>query len=452
MRIFSPPCWTFSGGGILAVKIKEVTENSYGFKAGIESGDTLVSINGNEIFDVLDYRFYIQGRKLSIVFLRNGETKTTNVRKSDEFADIGLEFETYLMDKQHSCKNKCVFCFVDQMPEGMRKSLYFKDDDSRLSFLFGNYITLTGLFPREVERIINMHISPVNISVHTMNPQLRVEMMKNPKAGESLEIIKKLSENNIEMNTQLVLCPKINDGEELRFSLKKLGEMYPSVKSIAAVPVGLTKYRDGLYPLRTYTKEEAQNVIDIIDEFNAHFAYYNNGKILAYASDEFYLLAEKPLPNVDYYGEFSQLDNGVGVCALLKDEFLSALEQTKPKKITRKITVATGEAAYPLIKELSSLAEAKFEGLRVQVRKVINDFFGSTVTVAGLITGKDFINQLKNEDFGDVLLIPRVSLRNEGDKFLDDITLEELSMELNVKIIPVDNDGYKLLEEIIGGV
>ncbi len=452
MRIFSPPCWTFSGGGILAVKIKDVLPDSYSFKAGLMAGDNLVSINGNEIFDVLDYRFYIQGRKLSLVFTSDGEEKNANIRKSDEFADIGLEFETYLMDKQHSCKNKCIFCFVDQMPKGMRDTLYFKDDDSRLSFLFGNYITLTGLCPREVQRIIDMHISPVNISVHTMNPTLRVEMMKNPHAGESLDILKELYDNNIEMNTQLVLCPGINDGDELRYSLEQLGKMYPAVKSIAAVPVGLTKYREGLYPLRTYTKEEAESVINIIDEFNAHFAYCNGGKILAYASDELYLLAEKPLPDADYYGEFSQLDNGVGVCALLKDEFINALNDTESKEINRKVTIATGEAAYSLLCELSALCEAKFNGLSVQVKKITNDFFGETVTVAGLITGKDFINQLKKTNFGDALLIPRVSLRNEGDKFLDGVTIDELSEELNIKTIPVENDGYKLLEEILGGV
>ncbi len=452
MRIFSPPCWTFSGGGILAVKIKDVQPDSYSFKVGIQAGDSLVSINGNEIFDVLDYRFYIQGRKLSIVYRHDGEEISANIRKSDEFADIGLEFETYLMDKQHSCKNKCIFCFVDQMPKGMRDTLYFKDDDSRLSFLFGNYITLTGLCPREVQRIIDMHISPVNISVHTMNPTLRVEMMKNPHAGESLGILKELSDNNIEMNTQLVLCPGINDGDELRYSLEQLGKMYPAVKSIAAVPVGITKYRDGLYPLRTYTKEEAESVINIIDEFNAHFAYFNGGKILAYASDEFYLLAEKPLPGADYYGEFSQLDNGVGVCALLKDEFINALNDTEPMEINRKVTIATGEAAYDLLKELSELCEAKFKGLHVQVKKITNEFFGETVTVAGLITGRDFINQLENTNFGDALLIPRVSLRNEGDKFLDDVTIDELSEKLNIKTIPVENDGYKLLEEILGGV
>ncbi len=436
----------------MSVKIWSVCENSYGSTAGISAGDILLSINGHEIYDVLDYRFFIQSKKLKLNLTRNGEEYSVNIRKSDEFADIGLEFETYLMDKQHSCKNKCIFCFVDQMPKGMRNTLYFKDDDSRMSFLFGNYVTLTGMCEREIQRIIDMHISPINISVHTMNPELRVKMMKNPHAGDVLKYINRFSENNIAMNTQLVLCSGINDGDELRYSLSELGKMYPAVKSIAAVPVGLTKYREGLEPLHTYTKEEASGVIDIIDEFNAHFAYYNNGQVIAYASDEFYLLAERPLPDADYYGEFSQLDNGVGMCALLKSEFLEALEKELPREMSRKITIATGYAAFDLINELSKKAESKFKGLEIQVIKIKNNFFGDTVTVAGLITGTDYFEQLSKVDLGEVLLIPGVSLRNEKDKFLDDITVEELSDKLNVNVIPVENDGYKLLEMIIGGV
>lgn len=435
----------------MSVKIDNVADGSYAFKVGVKPGDELISINSHEIFDVLDYRFYIQGKKLSLTLLRVGEEINVNIRKSDEYADIGLEFQTYLMDKQHSCKNKCIFCFVDQMPEGMRESLYFKDDDSRLSFLFGNYITLTGLCEREVQRITDMHISPVNISVHTMNPALRVEMMKNPHSGESLKILDRFSENGIEMNTQLVLCPGINDGEELRYSLEELSKLYPSVKSIAAVPVGLTKYRKGLYPLKTYTKEEAAGVIDIINEFNAHFSYYNNGKILAYASDEFYLLAERPLPDAGYYGEFSQLDNGVGVCALLEDEFLKALEDEQGREINRRVTLVTGYAAFGLLSDLSKKAEKKFKGLKVDVIKIKNEFFGETVTVAGLITGADIKAQLDKTLLGEEVLIPRVSLRNEGDRFLDDITLTGLTEYLGKKVTPVPNDGWELLNAILGG-
>ena len=435
----------------MSVIVEMVCPESYGEKVGVLAGDELVKINNHEIFDVLDYRFYIQSRKLKLEILRNGETKVFNIRKSDELADIGLEFKTYLMDKQHSCKNKCVFCFVDQMPKGMRETLYFKDDDSRMSFLFGNYITLTGLCEREVQRIIDMHISPINISVHTMNPELRIEMMKNRFAGESLKILDRFSENGIDMNTQLVLCPGINDGDELRFSLEELSKLSPSVKSIAAVPVGLTKFRDGLYRLRTYTKEEAANVIDIIDEFNAHYSFYNGGKTLAFASDEFYLIAERELPDAEYYGEFSQLDNGVGMCALLKDEFLDALENTERKSVNRNITVATGYAACKLLSKLCKTAEEKFDGLKINVIKIKNNFFGDTVTVAGLITGADFKAQLKDLDLGDELLIPRVSLRNEGDKFLDDITIDELSQELKVKITPVENDGAVFLDTLLNG-
>ena len=435
----------------MSVVIESVNPDSYADRVGVLAGDELVSINSHEIFDVLDYRFYIQSRKLSLHLLIAGEDINLNIRKSDEFADIGLEFKTYLMDKQHSCKNKCIFCFVDQMPKGMRDTLYFKDDDSRMSFLFGNYITLTGLCEREVQRIIDMHISPVNISVHTMNPTLRVEMMKNPHAGESLSILKRFAEAGIELNTQLVLCPGINDGDELMYSLSELGKLGDCVKSIAAVPVGLTKYRDGLYPLRTYSSEEAGRVIDIIDEFNAHYSYYKDGKILAYPSDEFYILAGRELPSAEYYGEFSQLDNGVGMCALLEKEFTDALADEEERAVARNITVATGCAAYPLINRLCKMAEAKFSGLTVNVVKIVNDFFGETVTVAGLITGKDYSEQLKGISLGDELLIPLVSLRNEGDKFLDDMTVEELSEILNVNVCTVRNDGYEFLDKIING-
>ena len=436
----------------MSVKVTSVTKNSYGEKAGIIVDDEIKSINGREITDVLDYRFAIQCKKLSVVLKRGLEEITINIRKSNEFSDIGLDFSTYLMDKQHSCKNKCIFCFVDQMPKGMRDTLYFKDDDSRLSFLFGNYITLTNLTEKEADRICEMHISPINISVHTMNPDLRVKMMKNKNAGDSLRFIKKFYDAGIMMNTQLVLCPGINDKEELSYSLAELAKFSPYVNSIAAVPVGLTKYRDNLEHLESYNKATAGEVIDIIDDFNAHYSYFNNGKILAFASDEFYLLAERDFPTEEYYGEYSQLDNGVGMCTLLKSEFLNALDEAEPQKMNRKITLATGESAYSLLCELSKKAEEKFNGLKVNVVKIENEFFGKTVTVAGLLTGKDLTEQLNGKNLGDELLIPRVSLRNEGDKFLDDLTLGDLAEALNVKVTPVKNDGYELLKRILGGV
>lgn len=432
------------------VKITGVEKNSYAFNAGIKAGEMLETVNGHKITDVLDYRFFIQSKKLTLTLKNEYGVYETKIRKSSEFSDIGLEFETYLMDSQHSCKNKCIFCFVDQMPGGMRNSLYFKDDDSRLSFLFGNYITLTALSEYEAKRITEMHISPVNISVHTMNPGLRVEMMKNPRAGESLKYLEMFSDAGIEMNTQLVLCPGINDGEELRFSLKKLGE-YKSIKSIAAVPVGLTKYRDGLYPLRGYTKESAAEVIDIIDDFNSHYAFFNSGKIIAYASDEFYLLAERELPGEEYYGEYAQLDNGVGLCTLLKSEFNEAYNEKAPERIERTVTIATGSSAFSLLSEFASLCEKKFSPLKVNVIEIKNEFFGETVTVAGLLTGCDLKTQLKGVQLGDELLIPRVSLRSDGDRFLDDLTVDELSEFLKIKTTPVKNDGAVLLDMILYG-
>ncbi len=435
----------------MSVCVSSVCGGSYGANAGIAAGDVLNRINGNEIFDVLDYRFFIQSKKLKIELTRGLEDFTVNIRKSSEFSDIGLEFETYLMDKQHSCKNKCIFCFIDQLPQGMRETLYFKDDDSRMSFLFGNYITLTALSEREIQRITDMHISPVNISVHTMNPALRVEMMKNPHAGESLEVLDRFFDGGIDMNVQLVLCPGINDGDELRYSLEELSKYSPHIISIAAVPVGLTKYREGLPQLKCYNSQEAAAVLDIIDEFNAHYAYYNGGKTLAYASDEFYLISGRKMPDADYYGDFAQLDNGVGMCALLESEFNAALGAAAPRNINRSVSIATGEAAYPLLKKLCDTACGKFSGLDVNVIKVKNDFFGPTVTVAGLLTGKDLFIHLKNQTLGDELLIPRVSLRSEGDRFLDDVTLDELSQNLNVKITPVKNDGAILLNCLTGG-
>lgn len=435
----------------MSVSITDVDVASYAYNAGIRAGDELVSINGHEIFDFLDYRFFIQSKKLSLELRRDGVAFGAKIRKSSEFSDIGLGFETYLMDAQHSCKNKCIFCFIDQMPKGLRDTLYFKDDDSRLSFLFGNYITLTSLSEREAQRIVDMHISPMNISVHTMNPELRVKMMKNPKSGESLKYIKMFSDAGIEMNTQLVLCPGINDGDELRFSLSELAKYAPAVESIAAVPVGVTKFREGLFPLRPYTKEEACRVIDIIDEFNAHFAWFNNGRILAYPSDEFYLIAERDFPSESFYGDYAQLDNGVGMCRLLKSEFKSAVDAEEKRPISRRVSLATGHSAYPIISGIASECEEKFAPLKADVIEITNNFFGSTVTVAGLLTGKDLKEQLKGRDLGDELLIPRVSLRSEGDKFLDDVTLTELSGFLNIKVTPVKNNGYELLSAIING-
>ena len=434
----------------MAVKISGIEENSIAMKKKISAGDELIKINGNEINDVLDYRFYINEKKL-VLSLKTAEGKFRAVTvHKDEFDDLGLEFETYLMDKQQLCKIKCIFCFIDQLPEGLRESLYFKDDDSRLSFLFGNYITLTNMNDADIDRIIKMHISPVNISVQTMNPELRVKMMLNPKAGESLKYIKRLADAGIAINTQLVLCPGINDGKELEFSLKELFKLYPSVQSIAAVPVGLSDHRKGLYPLEPYTPETAGAVIDMIDRLNSEFEK-EHGEIIAYAADEFYLKAGREMPAPDYYNGYPQLENGVGMWALLEEEFDEALAEISVTELKRKATVVTGVAAFPLIKKLAEKAMQKINGLEVSVIEAKNRLFGEMITVSGLLCGRDIIDAVSGADLGEELIIPPNCLRSEGDMLLDDMTVSELSETLKVKVTANGPSGGDLLKAMLGG-
>ena len=433
----------------MAVKITQVLGGSIAENKKIAAGDTLLTINGKEIRDVLDYRFYINDIKLRLAIkTADGKSRVVSIKKG-EFEDIGLEFETYLMDKQRHCKNKCIFCFIDQLPEGLRESLYFKDDDSRLSFLFGNYITLTNLDEAEVQRIIDMHISPVNISVHTMNPDLRVKMMKNPNAGKSLDYLSRFAKAGIALNTQLVLCPGINDGEELEFSLNELFKLYPSVQSIAAVPVGLSDHREGLYPLEAYTRETAGAVIDTIDRLNSEF-YSEHGTVIAYAADEFYLKAGRDMPDEEYYNGYPQLENGVGMWALLKSEFTQALENLDVKCKERKVSVVTGKAAYPLIKELAELAMKRISGLCVNVIEAENRLFGKNITVSGLLCGADIYEAVKDSDLGEELLIPPNTLKNNSEIFLDDMTVTELSQKLNVNVSANGVGGDDLLFAMLG--
>ncbi len=434
----------------MAVKIQNVNPDSLCSKKGIAAGYVLLSVNGHDINDVLDYRFYANTKRINITFeTPDGETVTYHLKTSGNVDELGLEFETYLMDKQHSCKNKCIFCFIDQMPHGMRDSLYFKDDDSRLSFLFGNYVTLTNMTEADIDRLIEMHISPVNISVHTMNPELRVQMMKNPNAGKVLSFINKLADAGIEINAQLVLCPGYNDGDELLFSLNELAKIGKSIVSVAAVPVGLTKHREGLCELKGYDKERASEVIDMINDFN--LSHYDDfGRNFCYAADEFYLKAEREVPATDYYDDFRQLDNGVGMWRLTKAEFCDEL-RTINDISDSKIAIITGVAASPLMKELSDAVKKKFPSKTVDVFTIANDFFGHSVTVAGLVTAGDIINQVKDLSCYDIALIPDVMLRSSDEKvFLDDISLEELSEKLNVNIIPVSSEGSDLLYCILG--
>ena len=434
----------------MAVKIAKVNTDSLCSKKGITEGYVLLSVNGHEINDVLDYRFYANEKRLNIDFLdKKGEKVTLRLKSHGNEDELGLEFETYLMDKQHSCKNKCIFCFIDQMPKGMRESLYFKDDDSRLSFLFGNYVTLTNMSESDIDRLIKMHISPVNISVHTMNPELRVQMMKNPNAGKVLSYLDKLADGGIEINAQLVLCPGYNDGKELQYSLEELYKLGDAVVSVAAVPVGLTDHRQGLCELECYNKNTASEVIDIIDNFNRqHFDEI--GRNFCYAADEFYLKAERKIPEAEYYDDFRQLDNGVGLWALAKQEFAEALDKTQSCNKS-KIALITGVAASPLITELALMAEKKFSELKINVKTIRNDFFGHNVTVAGLVTATDIIAQAGDLSEYDFAIIPSVMLRSDDEQvFLDDISVAELSEKLNVKIISTPPSGNELLYRITG--
>ncbi len=432
----------------MPVAISAVTEHSPAHRAGLCVGDTLFRINGNDINDVLDYRFYMTDRALTVEYIRSGCLLSAQVKKG-EYEELGLEFDSFLMDKQHSCKNGCIFCFVDQLPPGMRDTLYFKDDDSRMSFLFGNYITLTNLTDSDVERIIRMKISPVNISVHTTNPELRVRMMKNKRAGESLQYIRQLAEAGIKINAQLVLCPGVNDGEELTRSLNDLALLYPSVESIALVPVGITKYRERLPELAPYTVQTAREVVERAHAFADAFAV-QNGTRLAYPADEFFIKAQLPIPGCDYYGDFSQLDNGVGMIALLREDFRLELEALAPGGQPRHVTIATGEDARPFIAELVDELKERWHNLTCDVVAIHNDFFGHTITVAGLVTGGDLIKQLKGRDLGEALFIPEVMLRYEQDMFLDDVTVLQAEQALSVKIQVVKGGGDALLKAICG--
>ncbi len=432
------------------VKIKSVERHSRADKAGIRAGDILVSINGHRITDVLDYRFYLAEERADILVTRDGEERNFSIRK-DVYDDIGLEFETPLMDKKMHCVNKCIFCFIDQLPKGMRKSLYFKDDDSRLSFLHGNYITLTNLTREDIDRIIEMHISPVNISVHTTDPELRRKMMVNPRAGEVLEYLNVLHEAGIAMRGQIVLCRRINDGENLSKTMRDLAKMYPQMESVSIVPAGLTAYRDGLYPLEPFTSDECREVIDQVTAF-ANECFEKFGTHMFFASDEFYVKSGTPLPPYEYWEEFTQIENGVGMLSSFEHEFMTAmLTLTEDdKKTVREVSVATGEAAYGLITDCCRALSEKCPGIRVRVYKIKNNYFGGEVTVTGLLTGVDLYDQLSCRDLGDELLLSRTMLRAEGDLFLCGETPEGLSEKLGVKIRFAENDGADFLFSLLG--
>jgi len=420
-------------------------------KAGISAGDILVSINGNKIRDVLDYRFYLTERLVQLLLLRDGEELSVTIRK-DEYDDIGLEFETPLMDKKQQCHNNCIFCFIDQNPEGLRESLYFKDDDSRLSFLHGNYITLTNMTEEDVSRIVTLRFSPMNISVHTTNPDLRVKMMKNKRAGEVLSYLDDFYRAELNMCGQLVLCRGINDGEELIRSMNDLFKYFPYMTSVSVVPAGMTKFREGLYKLDDFSPEAAAEVIDTVNAFGDRLRE-RVGTRMFYVADEFYLKAGRAIPDADYYEDYQQIENGVGMLRSFADEFDMGAEDiaelAKSAK-PRRVSVATGVASYPLISSLARRISALTDKVEIDVYEIKNYFFGESITVSGLLTGKDIYTQLRDKDLGQALLVPRNALRAGEDVFLCGMTLSELAEKLNVGIRVTENDGFDFIDAVFG--
>ena len=429
--------------------IQETEPGSIAEELGLEPGDAILEINGQPIEDVFDYRLMCQEEYLELLVRgADGDEAIFEVEKDDD-EDLGIVFENGLMDDYRSCRNKCMFCFIDQMPPGMRETLYFKDDDSRLSFLQGNYVTLTNMSESDLNRIIRYRMEPINISVHTMNPELRCRMLHNRFAGDALKKIDTLYEAGIEMNGQIVLCPGINDGEELDATIRALSCYLPVMQSLSVVPVGLTRYREGLYPLQPVSKECVAQTIDIIEKWQQKI-YKKFGFHFVHASDEFYILAERELPEEERYDGYLQLDNGVGSVRLLCDEFTQALAEEEGSTETREISLATGRLAAPYLERLIRQMNEKFPHVRVHLYPIRNVFFGEEITVVGLITGQDLTAQLKEQTLGEELLISVHMLRSGENVFLDDITTDDVCEQLRVPLRVVKPGGQELLDALLG--
>ncbi len=432
----------------MSAVITGVRRRSAAERAGIRAGETLLSVNGKAIRDVLDYQFYTYDSILTLELERGGEKRELSLRK-DEGEELGLDFESYLMDTQKSCGNKCIFCFIDQLPRGMRGTLYFKDDDARLSFLMGNYISMTNLSEADVERIIKMRISPLNISVHTTDPALRSRMLGNRRGGESLQCLRRFAEAGLQLQCQIVVCPGWNDGEQLDKTLRDLAGLFPSVGCVSVVPVGLTRYREGLEPLRPVGQREARDILAVVDRARARNER-DFGDPQCYAADELYLKAGLPLPEEAYYLDYSQLENGVGLMSLFESELRAALQDAEPCRI-EPFAVATGLSAGPFMRRMIDfIAEKCDNDLQCQVFAVKNDFFGPGVDVAGLVTGGDIIKQLSGKIQAERLLIPQNMLRHGETVFLDDVSLPQLERALNVRVQAVEPDGALFLQAVLG--
>lgn len=431
-------------------KITTIGKDSIAKELGICPGDVLVSVCGREVEDIFDYQYLIHEEEITILIRKpDGEEWEFEIEKDYE-EDLGMEFENGLMDAYKSCRNQCIFCFIDQMPKGMRDTLYFKDDDSRLSFLQGNYVTLTNMKDSDIERIIHYHLEPINISVHTTNPLLRCKMLNNRFAGDALKKMERLREAGVLMNGQIVLCKGINDGGELEESIRTLTEYAPSMRSLSVVPAGLTKYRKGLYPLKPFTREDAREVIAVIQKWQK-ICMERFGMHFVHAGDEWYLLAGMKVPEEETYDGYLQLENGVGMMRLLENEFTDALQKAAPDAVrSRRITAATGMLAAPLIKALGERLREKFPQVSIEVIPIRNDFFGEQITVSGLLTGQDLIRQLKGRDLGEKLLLPCNLLRSGEEVFLDDVTLTELKNALQVPVDIVKSSGQDLVNAFLG--
>ncbi len=432
--------------------IKIVKPDSIAEEMGIEAGDCLLAIDNTEIEDIFDYQYLIQDTYIEVLVEKpDGEQWLLEVDKEfDE--DLGIEFENGLMDEYRHCHNKCIFCFIDQMPKGMRETLYFKDDDSRLSFLQGNYVTLTNMSEHDIDRICRYHLSPINISFQTMNPELRCKMLNNRFAGEALKKVDTLFEAGITMNGQIVLCKGVNDGKELERSITELMRYLPHLESVSVVPVGLSKYREGLYPLEPFTKEDACQVIDLIEKYQQE-CYEKYGLHFIHASDEWYILAERELPEEERYDGYLQLENGVGMIRLLLEEFHEALEERRNaiagSQTKEEISMATGRLAYPYIKQMAEEMQELYPGLKIHLYPIRNDFFGEMITVSGLLTGQDILAQLKGKELGSRLLLPQNVLRSGEEVFLDDLTLSDLEKALQVNINIVKSSGYDFVNALV---